>query len=109
MAPASVEHDVEPSAAFKRWERLVGRCCAAIAWKRLQLLLYWVHQSLLFSEGCEERGSWLSEKVGGRDANICSFAEAHMALTGTLHVLAEQVYDTSQQDSCNVSCVLEHT
>lgn len=70
MTPASVEHDVEPSSAFKRWERLVGRCCAAIAWKRVQLLLYWVHQSLLFSEGCEERGTWLSEKVGELGVDI---------------------------------------
>lgn len=46
------------------WERLAGRLAAALAWKRLGLLLAWLHSELAFSEGCEERIGWLSDQVG---------------------------------------------
>lgn len=48
------------------WERLAGRLAAALAWKRLSLLLAWLHSELAFSEGCEERLLWLSDQASRR-------------------------------------------
>lgn len=45
------------------WERLAGRLAAALAWKRLKLLLAWLSQELTFSEGVEERTNWLSDDI----------------------------------------------
>ena len=46
-----------------RWERLMGRLCARLAWKKMELLLYWLQLQLSYTEGCTARLQWLSDKV----------------------------------------------
>jgi hypothetical protein len=49
-----------------RWERLMGRLCARLAFRKLKLLLYWLQLQLGSTEGCSARLEWLSDKVGWR-------------------------------------------
>ncbi|GIL86774.1 hypothetical protein Vretifemale_15008, partial [Volvox reticuliferus] len=55
--------------AVELWERLVGRLAARLAHKRVKRLLFWVQQELAFSEGCEDRVSWLSDVLVESDPN----------------------------------------
>lgn len=51
-----------------RWQRLVGRMCAALAWRKTRLLLFWVHSTLSHSEAVTGRLAWLSEEVVEEDS-----------------------------------------
>ncbi|EFJ48512.1 hypothetical protein VOLCADRAFT_117550 [Volvox carteri f. nagariensis] len=57
------EEELLGGPAVELWERLAGRLAARLAYKRLRRMLYWVHQELAFSEGCENRIHWLSEAL----------------------------------------------
>ena len=51
--------------AQSRWERLVGRLVAELAWNKIRVVLALLGTSLAFGEGCKERLTWLTEdKVG---------------------------------------------
>jgi len=65
-----------------RWERLVGRLCARLAQKRLQLLLFWVHLQLAFTEGCSTRMVWLSDKVRGQRVSSCALGKTGQVTPG---------------------------
>ena len=49
------------------WDRLVGRMCARLAWKKIGLMLNWLNGQLSFSDGVEGRANWVSGRV--RDEN----------------------------------------
>lgn len=46
-----------------RWERLAGRLAAKLASRKMQLLLFWLQMQLAYTEGCDARRNWVSEKV----------------------------------------------
>lgn len=51
--------------AQARWERLMGRLCARLAWRKTRMLLHWLHNMLAFSGGTGGgRMGWLGEQVG---------------------------------------------
>ena len=56
------------SKAVRLWDRLAGRLCARLAWKKISLLLHWLSGQLAFTDGTEGRINWMSGKVrpGGR-------------------------------------------
>ncbi|KAJ9509091.1 hypothetical protein QJQ45_001584 [Haematococcus lacustris] len=56
----------QPSAVQLRWERLAGRLCATLAWRKTQLLLSWLDTQLSHCEGVVEVGR---EGGGGRGAS----------------------------------------
>ena len=45
------------------WDRLVGRMCARLAWKKIGLMLNWLNGQLSFSDGIEGRTNWVSGRV----------------------------------------------
>ena len=49
------------------WDRLAGRLCARLAWKKIGLMLNWLNGQLSFSDGIEGRTNWVSGRV--RDKN----------------------------------------
>ncbi|KAF5835922.1 hypothetical protein DUNSADRAFT_6679 [Dunaliella salina] len=54
-----------------RWEHLVGRLCARLAWRKVRMMLHWLHNMLAFSGGTTGgRLGWLEEQiveVGGQE------------------------------------------
>ncbi|GAX79741.1 hypothetical protein CEUSTIGMA_g7182.t1 [Chlamydomonas eustigma] len=53
---------LERSKGVELWERLMGRLCARLAWKKISLMLSWINSQLAFTQGVDGRSAWLTAK-----------------------------------------------
>jgi hypothetical protein len=73
-----------------RWERIVGKLCARMAQRKLQLLLHWLQMQLAFTEGCSARLNWLSDKVRAMQHDGCR--QQHGGVAGSRCMLSLRRY-----------------